>query len=295
MGQLCSKQSQDVSNPLLPEKEKEKEVSICSYKSNADETLKLQETKFNYLNKINFADFLYSLANFSNENATIEFKYDDVNIDFKITSPTFQDDFGPDVFQSFIENRILRHDNIYNAKIEETLVSIFKDNLIQNVTALNQKLKQSHTDDPNFTGVKKCDIIPYGLLYCVGANTVKIKALFNLFGDNGVIKKSDAFDQFLLSLFLIASYCSIAARNKLGKYDTFGQMTKETVKELVNTAELKDCQNLVTVTNKLIFGEDLSVSLTYEQFKEKFKGHENTISFLLSPSGVRNLLEKNNV
>ena len=295
MGQLCTKKSQDVSSPLLPEKEKEKEVSICSYKSNADETLKLQETKFNYLNKINFADFLYSLANYSNENATVEFKYDDVNIDFKITSPTFSDDFGVDVFQSFIENRILKHDNIYNAKIEESLIGIFKDNLIQNVTALNLKLKQSHTDDPNFTGVKKSNIIPYGLLYCVGANTVKIKAIFNLFGDNGIIKKSVAFDEFLLSLFLIASYCSISARNKLGKYDTFGQISKENLKELLNTAELKDCQNLVTVTNKLIFGEDLSVSLTYEQFKEKFKGQENAISFLLSPSGVRSLLEKNNV
>ena len=291
MGQLCSKQSQSITSPLPSEKE----VSICSYKSNADDTLKLQENKFNYLNKINFADFLYSLANYSNENATVEFKYDDVNIDFKITSPTFSDDFGVDVFQSFIENRILKHDNIYNAKIEESLIGIFKDNLIQNVTALNLKLKQSHTDDPNFTGVKKSNIIPYGLLYCVGANTVKIKAIFNLFGDNGIIKKSDAFDEFLLSLFLIASYCSISARNKLGKYDTFGQISKENLKELLNTAELKDCQNLVTVTNKLIFGEDLSVSLTYEQFKEKFKGQENAISFLLSPSGVRSLLEKNNV
>lgn len=291
MGQLCSKQSQSITSPLPSEKE----VSICSYKSNADDTLKLQENKFNYLNKINFADFLYSLANYSNENATVEFKYDDVNIDFKITSPTFSDDFGVDVFQSFIENRILKHDNIYNAKIEESLIGIFKDNLIQNVTALNLKLKQSHTDDPNFTGVKKSNIIPYGLLYCVGANTVKIKAIFNLFGDNGIIKKSVAFDEFLLSLFLIASYCSISARNKLGKYDTFGQISKENLKELLNTAELKDCQNLVTVTNKLIFGEDLSVSLTYEQFKEKFKGQENAISFLLSPSGVRSLLEKNNV
>jgi len=291
MGQLCSKQTQSISNPLSTEKE----ISICSYKSNADDTLKLQENKFNYLNKINFADFLYSLANYSNENATIEFKYDDVNIDFKITSPTFSDDFGPDVFQSFIENRILKHDNIYNAKIEESLISIFKDNLIQNVTALNLKLKQSHTDDSNFTGVKKSNVIPYGLLYCVGANTVKIKAIFNLFGDNGIIKKSDAFDDFLLSLFLIASYCSISARNKLGKYDTFGQISKENLKELLNTSELKDCQNLVTVTNKLIFGEDLSISLTYEQFKEKFKGQENAISYLLNPSGVRYLLEKNNV
>ena len=290
MGKLCSKQVQTTSSQI----ESEQEVSICSYKSGGDEALKLQENKFNYLNKINFADFLYSLANYSNENATIEFKYDNVNIDYKITSQEFGEDFSPDVFQSFIENRILKHDNIYNAKIDESLIAIFKDNLIQNVTALNLKLKQSHSED-EFQGIRKYHVIPYGLLYCAGANYIKIKALFNLFSEGGAIKSSQMFNEFLLALFLVASYCSIAARNKLGKYDAIGQISKEDLKQLLNAAELKDCQNLVGVANKLIFGEDLSGSLTYEQFKEKFKGSDNAISFLLSPSGVRNLIEKNNV
>jgi len=290
MGKLCSKQVQTTSSAI----ESEQEVSLCSYKSGGDDALKLQENKFNYLNKINFADFLYSLANYSNENATIEFKYDNVNIDYKITSQEFGEDFSPDVFQSFIENRILKHDNIYNAKIDESLIAIFKDNLIQNVTALNLKLKQSHSED-EFQGVRKYHIIPYGLLYCAGANYIKIKALFNLFSESGALKTSQMFNEFLLALFLVASYCSIAARNKLGKYDAIGQISKEDLKQLLNAAELKDCQNLVGVANKLIFGEDLSGSLTYEQFKEKFKGSDNSISFLLSPAGVRSLLEKNNV
>lgn len=290
MGKLCSKQVQTTSSAI----ESEQEVSLCSYKSGGDDALKLQENKFNYLNKINFADFLYSLVNYSNENATIEFKYDNVNIDYKITSQEFGEDFSPDVFQSFIENRILKHDNIYNAKIDESLLAIFKDNLIQNVTALNLKLKQSHSED-EFQGVRKYHIIPYGLLYCAGANYIKIKALFNLFSESGALKSSQMFNEFLLALFLVASYCSIAARNKLGKYDAIGQISKEDLKQLLNAAELKDCQNLVGVANKLIFGEDLSGSLTYEQFKEKFKGSDNSISFLLSPAGVRSLLEKNNV
>lgn len=290
MGKLCSKQVQTTSSAI----ESEQEVSLCSYKSGGDDALKLQENKFNYLNKINFADFLYSLVNYSNENATIEFKYDNVNIDYKITSQEFGEDFSPDVFQSFIENRILKHDNIYNAKIDESLLAIFKDNLIQNVTALNLKLKQSHSED-EFQGVRKYHIIPYGLLYCAGANYIKIKALFNLFSESGALKSSQMFNEFLLALFLVASYCSIAARNKLGKYDAIGQISKEDLKQLLNAAELKDCQNLVGVANKLIFGEDLSGSLTYEQFKEKFKGSDNAISFLLSPAGVRSLLEKNNV
>ena len=38
-----------------------------------------------------------------------------MNIDYKVTSQEFREDFSPDVFQSFIENRILTYDNIYNA------------------------------------------------------------------------------------------------------------------------------------------------------------------------------------
>jgi len=44
----------------------------------------------------------------------------------------------------------------------------------------------------------------------------------------------------------------------------------DVLKELVNTSELKDCQNLVEAVNKMIFGDDLSVSLNYEEFKNKF-------------------------
>ena len=69
---------------------------------------------------------------------------------------------------------------------------------------------------------------------------------------------------------------------------------------------------MVEVTNKLIFGQDLSVSLSYENFKSKFEeflyigelinkskfevsDKDNSLAFMLSPSGVRYMLEKNNV
>ena len=69
------------------------------------------------------------------------------------------------------------------------------------------------------------------------------------------------------------------------------------MKKLVDTAELKDSQHLVEVTNQLIFGEDLSQNLDYGSFKAKFanENKETSIGFLLSAPGVRFMQMKHNV
>ena len=88
-----------------------------------------------------------------------------------------------------------------------------------------------------------------------------------------------------------------SARNKLKKFSEIGAIDRDKLKELLNTSELKDCKNLVTITNKLMFGEDLSLSYNYQDFKMKFSNEDKDTSFgfLLSPSGIRYMLEKNNV
>ena len=47
----------------------------------------------------------------------------------------------------------------------------------------------------------------------------------------------------------------------------------------------------------MIFGDDLSLSLDYEQFKNKFidENIETSLAFMLSPSGVRYMLQVHNV
>ena len=69
------------------------------------------------------------------------------------------------------------------------------------------------------------------------------------------------------------------------------------MKKLLDSSELKDCQNLVTITNEFMFGTDLSGVLNYEQFKAKFEETDKdvSLSFMLSPSGVRYMLQKHNV
>ena len=108
--------------------------------------------------------------------------------------------------------------------------------------------------------------------------------------------KSDELSDFLLSLFLIPSYCMLFARGKVGnKIPGLGEFTKATAKEYIDFSELKDCENLVNITNERIFGENDTIS--YGVFKGKFVDEDNSknISYIFSPKGIRYMLKENNV
>lgn len=299
MGGLCSKTVQTESGRI----ETEKEINIITYKSTADKTYELQEGKYNYFKKINYVDYLYSLVHFSSDNATLEDNYETANVEYSMNDPFFKESFNDDIFQSFLENKILKHKAVYDdATNNETGTSIFKECFLAANKGLGLKLYQdaegrgdSSADKANM--VQKGDCISYGLLYCSGPNYVKVKSLFKIFSTNGSLKKSDNFSRFLLSTFLMASYGMVNARNKLNNYEEIGAISKDQFKELIDTSELKDSQNLVEVTNKLIFGDDTSQELTYDQFKIKFENdnRDASLAFLLSASGVRFMLTKHNV
>ena len=299
MGQLCGKKAQATSNLI----ETEKEITLPSYKSDGDKYYDLQENKYNFLRKINFEDFLYSLVHFSNENATLEDDYQKANINFSMEEPFFCELFSNDIFQSFLENKILKHKAIYAiAGNDEKMTSIFKEGFLAANYGLGVKLAQNakelgDTNADKNSIIKKGDAIAYGILFCVGANYVKIRALFNIFKKDEILKDSEKLDEFLLSLFIIAGYGMANARNKLSKFDEIGGIEKEKLKELINTSELKDSQNMVQITKKMLFGQDLSVSLNYQNFKDKFElnDKDNSLAFLLSPSGCRYMQQKNNV
>ena len=172
MGKLCSKQTQTIQNLV----EAEKEFSLLSYKSDGDKIYDLQENKFNYFRKMLFQDFLYSLVQFSGENATLEDDYNKANIDYSMKQPFFNEAFSTDYLQSFIENKILKHKALYeDAGTHENIVSIFKEEFLEVNNSLGLKLSQNakgkgdENADKN-TIVKKGDVIAYGILYCAGAN-----------------------------------------------------------------------------------------------------------------------------
>ena len=310
MGKLCSKSTQ-TSTPLLKEEnnnsspsliEEEKEIPTIEYESKADEIYTLQENKCNYFKKLNFYDFLYTLVQFSPENATLEDDYSKANLNYSMNDPFFSESFSSDLFQLFLE-KILKHKSIIEEVLEnEQAATIFKEAFINANNGLELKLSQNakskgdeETEKKEI--VKKGDILAYGILFCGGANFVKVRALFNIFKEKDTIKSSDKFSDFLLSLFIVASYGMANARNKISKFEEVGKIEIDELKKLIDSSELKDCQNLVNVTNGLIFGPDLSDSLSYDKFRELFEedNKKKSLFFILSPSGVRYMLEKNNV
>ena len=307
MGKLCSKEVQavppsdsiDVIEPLIPQ---EKEVKIPSYSSEADKYYEKQEKKFNYLTKIPFKDYLYSLVNFSNENATLDDDYSKTNLDYSANDAFFEESFFSDTFQSFIENKILKHKAIYDdVQNNEKMVTIFKNILVEGHNALGQKLSQDSEKKGNPVDknsiIKKGNALAFGLLFCGGPNYAKVRAIFNLFQEGGNLKTNEKFNDFMLSVFTLASYGMLHVRNKISDYEEVGGIEKSIIIKLKDTCELKDSQHLVEVTNKLIFGEDLSLSLNYEEFKAKFadENKDTSIGFMLTPPGVRFMQNKHNV
>ena len=121
--------------------------------------------------------------------------------------------------------------------------------------------------------------------------------MFNLFQEGGNLKPSEKFNNFLLALFQTAGYSMIHVRNKLSNYDEIGGTDLKELLKLADSAEIKDSLHLIEITNKLIFGEDLSQTLDYGAFKAKFNNDnkDTSLGYLLNASGVRFMLKQHNV
>lgn len=201
MGAICCPKSQAVfKEPLIKEESKEPsepEIQIKSYSSDSDKELsKVEENEYNYLRLIQFRDFAYLIYKFDLSNATVA-------EDFSVPAPKynkkdafFSAPFGTDLFQSFIENKFLKHPAIYTeAGNNENRTNIFKDIMgfmhkgLQ--TKIEQHLKSNGTENPT-DSITKAHVLALGFLYCSSkTNVSKIKFLFDLFADSdGTLKPS---------------------------------------------------------------------------------------------------------
>ena len=281
---------------------KEKDLKLIRYNSKGDKCFEKLEKNYNLFGKIKFQEYLNSLVNFSITNATLVDNYKEMDLNYSMNEPFFNEDFDKDLFQSFIENKIFKHKNLYElAGEKESMASIFKQGFLFMHDQLGEKLFASELmkgkNNINKSNiVKKGDVICFGFLYCGGNNLQKVKALFNIFKENHEIKTNEKFSRFLLCLFLISSFCMLSTRVKFNKYSEIGSITKDEVKELFCCTKLEHCIHLVDITNKLIFGNDLSRSLSLQEFKSLFEesNQNKTIGYLLSPSGIRFMLQENN-
>lgn len=307
-GKLCQKSgggggSSGDTSIKSSEIESENEISLPSYKSDADSDFNLIENKFNYLRDLRFNDYFHALCNYSDETATVEENYSNMTYNHTAWDPFYEEAFSIDLFQSFLENKVLKHESLYEKAGEnERMTSIFREIMIAACGGLALKLAQdAKSKDENTTidknnVLKKKHIIAFGILYC-SRQISKVHMIFSLFKatEPEVLVYSDKFAEFLLSIFILASYGVANARNKASKFDEIGPIDTNKLREYVQASELKDCQNLVWIAMKQIFGDDYKGQISYDDFKGRFNKSDSSLGYILSPSGIRDMLKKNNV
>jgi hypothetical protein len=303
MGSTCCYCCSSKLNAEDDDVDKSEEIEINKYTSKYDNEFSILEKKYNYISNITFRDFAYSLNLFSMDNATLEDDYSKMTLEYSANDAFYNEPFSSDLFQSFIENKLFKHKILYEeSENNERAMSIFKTFLLESYNALEQKLSQNNKQKGNEAVdenslIIKGYLIPIAILHCGGPKYVKVRTIFNLFQEGGNLKPSEKFNNFLLALFLTAAYSMIHVRNKLSNYDEIGAIDLKELVKLADTAELKDSLHLVEVTNKLIFGEDLSQTLDYGAFKAKFNidNKETSLGYLLNASGVRYMQKQHNV
>ncbi len=293
MGKLCNKRKKLTLNDDI---DVETEIKIKKYKSSFDKEFSKLESIYNYLTFITFKDFVFVLNKFSLENAVNEEDYNNKELNF---DKILIDSISIDEFQSFIENKIFKHPVVIY-KLNEISNTICKDNLLEIYKSLNKKLIQfdkENNNNNNNNRIKKYNILAFGVLFCNGKNISKIKNIFEIFKNkttNNLEKNSNEFNDFILTLCLIPAYCTIYSRNKLNESynNELGDFDTELIKKILDASELKDSVNLCKIVCEKIFENE---NVNYEKWENLFVDEENGIGFILSPKGIRNMLEKNNV
>ena len=270
----------------------EREIPKYKYSSTYDSYFNDLEGKYNILTYIQLIDYINLLEYYSIETATLPFDRP-LKTEFSSKDAFFDQPISIDHFQSFMENKLFKIPEIYTMLGKNEIgFNIFKYGFLEIHKSLELKLNQ-HYGNRKEDRVKKRNLIPLGILFCVSNVISKIKLIFDLFkNENGLITKSNELDEYLLCSFIISSYCMISARKKIGgSYGNIPELTKDELINMIQVSELKDSQNLINVFNNSFFDKE---QLTWEEFRAKFEP-SNGFQWILSSRGIRKKLEENNV
>ena len=299
---FCRKKGYQTINYLAPE---EKEIKIKDYSSEKDKNLEIFETKLNFFNFVQLVEYVNLLEEFTMETSTI-ITDEPMRINFNNKDTFLDQPMSLEEFQSFIENKIFNLEDINEILANnEKNAEIFKKICTEIYKALELKLNESY--------INKRNLIAIGILFCNCENIEKIKLIFDIFkkekenenekGKENINKnenekenenenekeiyKDDKLDTFLLTLFLLSSYCLISARQNI-IYPELG--IEKISEEDIIMLELEDCQNLVKLFNESFFKSE---SYNWAQFRKKFEDEDNGFGWIISSKGIRRKLEEN--
>ena len=270
---------------------REKEILRIKYKSNYDFLFEELEHKYNILGHIQLIDYVNLLNNYEPETATLnltgvmkkDYSHHDYSLSYVMTV---------DIFQNFIENKLYKTSEIIQlSEKKELMLSTFTEVCREIFNSLELKLNQHYEEKRNDRITKKI-LISLGVLYCKSDVIGKIKLIYDLFkNDKDKFVKSEDFEKYLISSFLICSYCMLSVRKKIIRANKkIPEMKEEDFINCLKVCQLKISQNLLTIFNENFFDKD---EFDWNEFKSKFNQKENGFQWILSPKGIRKMLEEN--
>ena len=262
----------------------EEKIEFPQYSSISDRHLEILEKDNNLLRYITLVEYINLLSHYTLETANIPFD-GPYKITFSYRDEFLSQCFYEELFQSFIENTILKNRELGE---EETT---FKEMCLELFSPLKTKLKEYYGEEKKIT---KRDLICLGTLYCKTNGINKIKIFFDIFkNEKEIFIQSNELNEFLLSSFLISSFCLISAKKKLSQVNpTIPEFTLEELESLLQYENLEDCIRLVNYFNKNFFKKNSFYR--WDQFKQKFEG-ENGFGWIFSPQGIRQKLQENQI
>ncbi len=259
----------------------EEEIQFSQYSSLSDSQLEILEKDNNLFRYITLVEYINLLSYYTLETANIPFD-GPYKITFSYKDEFLSQYFCEELFQNFIENTILK-----NRELGEQETT-FKEMCLELFKSLKTKLKENYGEDKKVT---KRDLICLGILFCKTNNINKIKIFFDLFkNEKEIFIQSNELNEYLLSSFLISSFCLISAKKKLSQTNpTIPEFSLEEIQSLLQNANLEECINLVNYFNKNFFNKN--IFYRWDQFKQKFED-ENGFGWIFSSKGIRQKLQE---
>ena len=275
-------------NYLAPD---ENEIVLKDYSSPNDIHLDIIESKQNFFTKIQLVDFVNLLEQFDIETSGV-ITDEPMHTNFSSEDEFLDKSMELKEFIIFIENNILTLDDLTNS-IKENGVIFFKRFCIEMYKSLESKLKEHKNSNIDINLIKRRNILAFGILFCDCENIEKIKLFFDIFKDEekNELTKDELINDFLITLFLLGSYCIINTRNNL--FDEKKEIKKLEKDELLNLykiCELSSCQKLVDIFNETFF---IRENFNWHDFKNQFEDIDNGFGWILSSKGIRRKLEEN--
>ena len=275
-------------NYLAPE---ENEIVLKDYSSSNDALLDIIESKQNFFTKIQLVDFVNLLEQFDIGTCGV-ITDEPMHINFSSEDEFLDKSMELKEFIIFIETNILTLDDLSNT-IKVNGVIFFKRFCIEMYKSLESKLKEHKNSNINVGLIKRRNILAFGILFCDCENIEKIKLLFDIFKDNEKKEfiKNELINDFLITLFLLGSYCIINTRNNLfDEKKEIKKLEKDELLSLYKIYELNNCQKLVELFNEIFFKKE---NYNWQDFKNQFEDIDNGFGWVLSSKGIRRKLEEN--